>query len=107
MFGHPEEEINFVYAITDMYDTNSIYYEPLPNSNIKLEKFNNLKLKHGEIWYGQLNKCLHYNKINRTNKTRISLDFRVIPYSNFKKNNKNKSIAFNKKFIVVDYYTII
>ncbi len=105
-FGHPEEEINFVYAITDMYDTNSIYYESLPNSNIKIEKFNNLKLKSGEIWYGHLNKCLHYNKINKTNKTRISLDFRVIPYSNLKKNNK--SVSFHsKKFIVGDYYTII
>jgi len=107
MFGHPEEEINFVYAITDMYDTNSIYYESLPNSNIKVDKFNNLKLKKDEIWYGHLNKCLHYNKINKTNKTRMSLDFRVIPYSKFKKDNKNISIAFNKKFIVGDYYTII
>ena len=73
---------------------------------IQILKFNNLKLKSSEIWYGHLNKCLHYNKINKTNKTRISLDFRVIPYSNLKKNNKNVSFH-SKKFIVGDYYTII
>ena len=55
-FGHPEEEINFVLALTDMFNTNSIYYEAKPNSNLNYDKYNNIKQKN-ELWYGNLNKC--------------------------------------------------
>ncbi len=105
-FGHPEEEINFVLALTDMFDTNSIYYESKPNSNLLYDKYNNIKLKKNELWYGNLNKCNHYNRINKTYKTRISIDFRVIPFKEFKTTNK-LSATSNKKFTIGDYYIVI
>tara|TARA_B110001450_G_scaffold191639_1_gene179851 strand:- start:3121 stop:3822 length:702 start_codon:yes stop_codon:yes gene_type:complete len=105
-FGHPNEEINFILAITDMFDSNSIYYEPKQNSGLKYENYNNIQLKKEKIWYGDLNQCYHYNKINKTNKTRISIDFRIIPFSKFKE-TKKKSATSNKKFIIGDYYIVI
>jgi hypothetical protein len=104
--GHPIEELNVIVAITDMYNTNSIYYEPFPNSYLQCNHYNNLQLKKNNYWYGNLNQCKHYNKINLTNKTRISLDFRIIPYSKYKK-TQNKSVTFNNKFIIDDYYILI
>ena len=62
-----------------MYDTNSIYYEPTINSNLSYDKYLNLKLNTDEILMEVFNQKLHYNKINDTDKTRISIDFRVIP----------------------------
>jgi hypothetical protein len=103
-FGHHLEEINFIIPITDMYDTNSIYYEPFINSKKDYEEFDNLKLNTDEFFMGLFNNLLHYNKINDTGKTRISFDFRVIPYSKYILN-----IDFFKdtKFELNDYYIVI
>jgi len=85
-FGHHEDEINYIIPITEMFDTNSIYYEPSQESNISTEQYINLKLKTNEYFIGKFNKLLHFNKINKTGFTRISLDFRVIPYEMYMKN---------------------
>jgi len=104
--GHPNEEINLVIAINDMFDTNSIYYEKEPNMNIELEQFNNLKLKTNEYFIYNFNQCRHYNKINKTNQTRVSLDIRFIPYSKYISYNNN-SLTSNKKFVIGDYYILV
>jgi len=105
-FGHPEEEVNFIYAITDMYGTNTLYYEPQIYSNIEPQDYTNLKLNSGDIWHGKLNKLRHYNKINKTGKTRVSLDFRVVPFSKYNPSD-NISATSKSKFAVGDYYVII
>ena len=100
-YNHPKEEINFILTITGQEDTNSCYIETQPKSNI----FFPLKIQKGEFisFYG--NKCLHYNMLNTTGKTRISLDFRVIPGSIYK-DSLDKAIHSNRKFIVGEYYTV-
>ena len=105
-FGHPETETNVILPITEMFDTNSIYYETTPNSNIDYNRYNNLKLKENEVFMGYFNKCNHYNKINKTNITRVSLDFRIIPHSKFCVENKS-SVSHNIKFKIGDYYMLI
>ena len=89
-----------------MFETNSIYYETEPNSNLPYDKYNNLKLKENDFFIGYFNKCYHYNKINKTNKTRVSLDFRIIPYSKYKDNNKISATS-KTKFEIGKYYMII
>lgn len=104
--GHPKEEINLIIAFTDMFDTNSIYYENEPNMNIKLDEFNCVNLKKNEYFIYDFNKCRHYNKINETNQTRVSLDIRFIPYSKYI-DYRNKSITDSKKFVIGDYYILL
>ena len=100
-YNHPKEEINFILTITGQEDTNSCYIETQPKSNI----FFPLKIQKGEFisFYG--NKCLHYNMLNTTGKTRISLDFRVIPGSIYK-DSLDEAIHSKRKFIVGEYYTV-
>ena len=105
-FNHPESECNFVIPITQMFDTNSIYYENTPNSDSEFEKYSNIKMDKNNFFMGYLNKCKHYNKINKTDLTRVSLDFRVIPYSKFVNNNKS-SLTGNNKFQLGHYYITI
>jgi hypothetical protein len=105
-FGHPEEEINIVLPITDMFDSNSIYYEEYPNSNMDVYNYSCMNLKKNNFFMGYLNKCKHYNKINNTEQTRVSLDFRIIPYSKFK-NSINTSATSNIKFDIGNYYIMI
>ena len=89
-----------------MFDTNTLYYEKYPNSNIEYDNYENLKLLKNNYWIGYLNQCKHYNKINNTGKTRISMDFRIIPYSKYKESN-NLSTTSKSKFMVGDYYIIL
>ena len=105
-FFHPNEEINIVVPITDMYDSNSIYYEPYPGSNINVYEYNNMVLSKNYFYMGNLNKCYHYNKINTTSNTRISMDLRIIPFSKFNKSNNNSSVTNKIKFDIGNYYTL-
>lgn len=85
-FGHHPTEINIIVPITDMFDSNSMYYEPYPNSNIPVENYNNLKLNYNQLFVGYLNQMKHYNVSNQTGQTRVSMDMRVIPYSKYLEN---------------------
>ena len=63
-------------------------------------------VKKDHFFQGYLNKCLHYNKINKTDITRVSFDFRIIPFSKYK--DTDKLSATNKtKFILGEYYMLI
>lgn len=107
-FGHPLNEINVIIALTDMFGTNSIYYESLPDSGTDIYDYKNLELKKEQIYIGNLNKCNHYNKINSTNVSRVSLDFRVLKLSDYQNNTTaGTSVSANKKFTIGDYYTLM
>jgi len=97
---HPTGEINFVYALTDMYDTNTIYVETMP----RLEEYEPILLNAGECICLNGNKCSHHNKINKTGKTRVSWDFRVLPLNYYDEHTKLQSVTTNKKYIEGDYY---
>lgn len=106
-FGHHRIETNIIVPLTDMFGTNSVYYEPMPYSNIPVEKFTNLELKSNQYFVGYLNQMLHYNCANITGQTRISMDMRVIPYSKYL---ENKSDFIGTKFDIDNpsirpYYT--
>ena len=74
-YNHPEDEINFVLTITGQGGTNSFYVESEPGKGDYLP----VALKYGEVFRFYGNRCRHYNQVNKTGATRISLDFRVIP----------------------------
>jgi hypothetical protein len=103
-FGHHFEEVNIIIPITNMYDSNSVYFEPQINSNKNFDEYINMKINVDQFFVGKLNKLRHYNKINKTNKTRISLDLRIIPYSKYIENLKDFE---GTKFEVGKYFIII
>ena len=90
-----------------MYDSNSIYYNNLDNS-LEPNNYNILILSENQCFIGYFNKVYHYNRINITNKTRVSLDFRVMTYSDYCKiQQKKSSVTCNLKFTKGNYYKII
>jgi len=103
-FGHNEHEMNIVVPITRMFSTNSIFYEPTINSQIHPMNFENLVLETNQFLQAYFNKLLHCNRINKTNKTRISFDIRIIPYSRYMEN-----LAFfeGTKFELGKYYIVL
>jgi len=101
-FGHSPEEINIIIPITEMFDTNSLYYE----TEIGSQEYENLQLKQNEFFIGYLSQLNHYNCVNTTGKTRMSLDFRIIPFSKYREGS-HSSVTSHKKLVLGDYFNIV
>lgn len=104
-YNHPLEEINIWVPITNSKNTNSIWIE----SKFDKNDYRPMNLKYGEFLIFDSG-LKHGNKINLENKTRLSFDFRVIPYSLWsKKNNKNNKVSVDAKkaFKIGDYYKLM
>jgi hypothetical protein len=103
-FGHHPTEMNFVIPVTNMFESNSIYHEPYQNSNIQPTHYENLVLNPNQFLQAYFNQILHCNRINRTDKTRISFDIRVIPYSQYQENIEDFK---GTKFELGKYYIVL
>jgi len=101
-YNHPPEEINFMLSITGQEKTNSCYIETQPNKG----DFYPVKMNKGDFMSFYGNKCRHYNKKNISGKTRISIDFRVIPYSQYKETDSS-AVHSNRKFCIGEYFKLI
>ena len=78
-YNHSFNEINIFLPLTDAFDTNTIWSESQEDKG----DFSPMNAKLGEfyIWNGaNLN---HGNKRNETGVSRVSVDFRVIPFDKF------------------------
>jgi len=103
-FGHHPTEQNFIIPMTQMEGSNSLYHEPFPQSNIHPLQYENLTLEPTEYAQAYFNEIKHCNRINKTNKTRISFDIRVIPFSEY---IKNQETFKNTKFELGKYYVVL
>lgn len=102
-FNHNTDSLNIIIPITPMFHSNSIHYEPTINSNLNITDYKTINLFFRDVFVmGDLVNRLHYNKINTTGKSRVSLDIRVIPYSKYVESNKES--VFGKKFKLGGYY---
>lgn len=98
--NHPKGEINFILALTDMYDSNTVWIE----KNSRFNNFVPIELKENECISFNGNTCSHYNNINETGVTRVSFDFRVLPLNYYDINYSLSSVTTNKKYTEDDYY---
>jgi len=98
---HLEGEINFQIGITETFGNNALWIE----SEIGKKDYTPIELFYGEYAQFNGNKLTHGNKINDTNRTRISFDFRILPIAKYKYNKeKLVSITSNTKFEIGGYY---
>lgn len=100
--GHPNGEINFTYTFTDMKGTSGILIEKMP----MLEEYVNIEAPENNVISFNANLCNHYNKINTTGKTRMSMDFRVLPL-NYVPKKDSCSHTSNMKFVDGGYYKLM
>ena len=100
---HPDWEINIQVALTEMKDSTSTWIESVPG----LRDFKPMEMNVGDFYIFNGNKCLHGNKPNASNKTRISFDFRVVPYDRYNDTFENISATKGQKFLIGGYYDAI
>lgn len=99
-FGHPAGEINFIIPLTNSDGTASIWIESEP----KKEDFEAIPMQIGSLITFNGNELTHGNKMNTTDRTRVSMDFRVLPLSKYDENNTAESITRKTKFKEGGYY---
>lgn len=73
-YHHQPSEINFWLPLTTCFGNNSLWVESEPRKG----DFHSLDMQYGELYRFYGNQCRHYTNANNTNKTRVSLDFRVV-----------------------------
>jgi hypothetical protein len=73
--NHEPGEINFWVPFTRVFDSNTLWAESAPGRG----DFAPFELSVGQAVRFNGNQCRHFTKPNGTGKTRVSIDFRVIP----------------------------
>jgi ectoine hydroxylase-related dioxygenase (phytanoyl-CoA dioxygenase family) len=101
-YRHLTSEINFWIPFTNAYDTNTIWIE----SEEGLNDVSPHKVNYGEVLRFDGANLLHGNQINSTDATRVSMDFRIIPYSIFVPSS-NSSVFTNRKFDIGGYFELM
>ena len=66
--------------------------------------FKPIELDYGEYHMFNGNQCLHGNKPNKTNLTRVSFDFRIMPVSKYDSTWNVDSPTSHTKFVIGEYY---
>ena len=95
-YGHSDKTINFFLPITKCYDTNALWVE----SGSSFEP----GVDYGDLITFDAVNLLHGNKVNKTGKSRISLDFRVMKMVDYCETSK-QTLSKNRRLILGDYYT--
>lgn len=97
---HPLGELNVFLPMTKCLPNNTLWAESEPGKG----DFSPMLLSYGEyaIWNG--NECAHYNESNTEEKTRVSLDFRLMPTDRYDPNYSRESYTSTTKFLLGDYY---
>ncbi|MHA2109036.1 MAG: hypothetical protein ACW99R_15135 [Candidatus Hodarchaeales archaeon] len=100
---HPLGELNILVPVTEMIDSSTIWVESLPN----LGDFFPVNLRPDDwiLWNG--NRCRHFNKVNKSEKTRISLDFRILPRVCYDPDYSRQTATTKKKFVIGEYYSVM
>ena len=99
-YNHPAEEVNFLVGITDLWESNSVYIESEPHKG----DFTPMSLRFSEYALFWGNRCRHFNRKNTTGFSRVSIDFRVIPFSKYNPDYELRSVHGNRKFVIGDYF---
>jgi ectoine hydroxylase-related dioxygenase (phytanoyl-CoA dioxygenase family) len=95
-------EDNFFLPFTDAFDTNTIWAESQEDKG----DYSPMNCNYGEVIQWDGSNLTHGNKINTTGKARVSVDFRVMKYTNYKPSEQG-SINTKTKFQIGGYYKTI
>ena len=98
-YSHSVHEMNFFLQLTNAFGNNTIWAE----TEIDKGDYQPLEANYGEMWYWSGATLRHGNKLNDTGKSRVSVDFRIIPVSKYQDEGK-QSITNQTKMILGEYW---
>ena len=99
-YSHNSNEVNIFSPLTNAYGNNTIWVE----SEFGKEDFAPMNTNYGEIHIWDGANLKHGNKLNDTELTRVSFDFRVLKKSNYQIDNIKKSFTNETKMEIGGYW---
>ena len=99
-YSHPEGEVNFIIPVNFAHDSACTIVESVPGAM----DFHQFKFHPSMLIQFNGNKCLHGNLPNLSGRTRISLDFRVLPRKFYTGDTSKTSVTKGVKFTIGEYY---
>lgn len=99
-YSHPDGETTFWLPLTRAFGSCTIIVESLPG----LGDLHPVELDYGQVLQFDSVNCRHGNRMNTTGRTRVSFDFRVLPYSKYNPDNELASADQKLKFRIGGYY---
>lgn len=104
-YHHPRGEINFWLPFSSrVWDSNGFYVESAPDRG----DYHPVSLAYGQMFRFYGNQCWHYNEVNQTGVSRVSIDFRVVPGSEWRDDevsDEARTVKSHMKFRIGSYYT--
>lgn len=105
-YFHYVNIINFYLPFTELTETNTIWMCKNIHDNTN-EDIEPILINQNQFTSNYFAHVLHGNKLNTSNKTRLSIDFRIIPGSLYNESDMNNYSSSNRKLKVGDYYSIL
>lgn len=102
-YNHSPCEVNYFLPMTKGYDTNTVWHESQPGK----KDYAPMVVEYGDIMEWDGANCEHGTKMNETEDTRISFDFRILPMSDYLKHKPKNSITKNTKFEIGGYFGVL
>tara|TARA_B100001123_G_scaffold450645_1_gene622718 strand:- start:1900 stop:3330 length:1431 start_codon:yes stop_codon:yes gene_type:complete len=99
---HPKGELNFWLPLTKVYGENTLWVESKPG----LKDYHPVETEPGYMLVFDGNRCSHGNKVNTTQHTRVSFDFRILPIQYYDPTYPHKTATKGWRYIIGEYYTL-
>jgi hypothetical protein len=101
-YNHQRSEVTHWMPFTSAFETNTIWIESVED----LGDYEPYAVNYGEILRFPASVLRHGNKINETGLSRVSMDFRIIPLSQYSEVDAGSSHV-NLKFKIGGYYSLM
>ena len=101
-YNHSPHEINFFLPLTPAVGNNTIWVE----SEEDRADYAPMNCDYGQFYIWDGANLKHGNKVNDTGVSRVSIDFRILPYDKYDVGQAKSSVSAGKKFIIGDYYKL-
>ena len=99
---HPPGELNFWLPLTNTFGENTMWVESKPG----MKDYHPIETTAGHMLVFDGNRCSHGNKVNSTSKTRVSLDFRILPINAYNPAYPHKTATKGWRYIIGEYYKL-
>jgi hypothetical protein len=99
-YNHPTRSINFILAVTSMFESNTIVCESSPDAR----DFRHITMSPGDVFQFDGMQCMHGSLVNTTSVTRVSIDFRLLRVRDYDATTNERTLTSKIRFRVGEYY---
>lgn len=102
-YSHSSHEVNIFLPITSARDTYTIWVESVED----LGDYKPMEANYGEYYLWDGANLTHGNKTNTHDLTRISIDFRILPYKNYSEDNIKETVTTKTPLKLGSYFNLM